>query len=71
MEKFEIIIGQLVTLYRGDEPIRIPGAEEFKAPAQFREELMEGMKCKSADPSKCVPEGFQEMVERYTKDITQ
>ena len=55
----------------GDEPIRIPGADEYKAPARFREDLIEGMKCKGADSSKCVPDGYQEMVERYRKELLQ
>ncbi len=51
-----------------DEPIRIPGADEYKAPARFREDLVEGMKCKT---SKCVPDGYEEMLERYKKDLMQ
>ena len=31
-----------------DEPIRIPGADEYRAPEQFREELLEAMKKKGA-----------------------
>jgi len=32
----------------GDEPIRIPGADEYRAPERFREDLLEAMKKKGA-----------------------
>lgn len=48
----------------GEEPVRIPGAEEFKAPQRYREELLEGQKRKPAD-------GFQEMTKRYFEELAK
>jgi hypothetical protein len=48
----------------GEEPVRIPGAEEFKAPQRYREELLEGQKKKAAD-------GFQEMTKRYFEELAK
>ena len=45
-----------------DEPIRIPGADEYRAPERFREELMEAKK-------KPPPKGFEEMTQRYYEDL--
>ena len=45
----------------GDEPIRIPGAEEYRAPERFREELLEAMKKKGAQ----LPEGYTDQIKRY------
>jgi hypothetical protein len=46
-----------------DEPIRIPGAEEYRAPEEFREDILEAMKREQA------PEGFGEMVKRYYEEL--
>lgn len=48
-----------------DELIRIPGAEDYKAPEKFREEILDAMKDETA------PKGFAEQVNRYYKDIFQ
>lgn len=48
-----------------DEPIRIPGAEEYRAPEQFREDILEAMKREQA------PEGFGEMVKRYYEELVR
>ncbi|MBL4636477.1 MAG: hypothetical protein JKY56_21645 [Kofleriaceae bacterium] len=48
-----------------DEPIRIPGAEDYKAPEEFREEILEAMKKDKG------PAGFSEQVKRYYKEIMQ
>ncbi len=48
-----------------DEPIRIPGADDYKAPEKFRKEIMDAMQDESA------PSGFAEQVKRYYKDIIQ
>ncbi len=48
-----------------NEPIRIPGAEDYKAPEEFREEILDAMKQKDA------PAGFVEQVDRYYKEIVQ
>jgi hypothetical protein len=44
------------------EPIRIPGADEYRAPAQFREHILEAMKQRA-------PEGYDEMVKRYYEEL--
>jgi hypothetical protein len=46
-----------------DEPIRIPGADEYKAPERFREELLEAKKKGGT------PEGYREMIDRYYEDL--
>ncbi len=48
-----------------DEPVRIPGAEDYKAPEQYRQEILDAMKDDSA------PSGFSEQVKRYYRDIIQ
>lgn len=47
-----------------DEPIRIPGADEYRAPERFREDLLEAMKKK-----KGTPEGYDEMIKRYYEEL--
>lgn len=49
----------------GDEPIRIPGADEYKAPERFREDLLEAMKKKGA----VAPEGYDDMIKRYYEEL--
>jgi hypothetical protein len=49
----------------GDEPIRIPGADEYKAPEQFREDLLEAMKKKGTQ----APEGYDEQIKRYYEEL--
>jgi hypothetical protein len=49
----------------GDEPIRIPGADEYRAPEQFREDLLEAMKKKGAQ----APEGYDEQIKRYYQEL--
>jgi hypothetical protein len=46
----------------GDEPVRIPGSDEYKAPARFREELLEAMKRRA-------PAGYDEQVRRYYEEL--
>ena len=46
----------------GEEPIRIPGADEYKAPEKFREDINQARK-------KGEPEGYKEQLERYYKDL--
>jgi hypothetical protein len=48
----------------GDEPIRIPGAEEYRAPEQFREDILEAMKRKA-------PSGYDDMLRRYYQELIQ
>ncbi|HEX3757458.1 MAG TPA: DUF4175 family protein [Kofleriaceae bacterium] len=49
----------------GDEPIRIPGADEYRAPERFREDLLEAMKKKGA----LAPEGYDEQIKRYYQEL--
>jgi hypothetical protein len=49
----------------GDEPIKIPGADEYRAPERFREDLLEAMKKKGQQP----PDGYDEMIKRYYEDL--
>ena len=49
----------------GDEPIRIPGADEYRAPEQFREDLLEAMKKKGAQ----TPEGYDDQIKRYYQEL--
>lgn len=44
------------------EPVRIPGADEYKAPEEFREEILEAMK-------KEAPAGFGDQVRRYYEEL--
>jgi len=45
-----------------DETVRIPGADEYRAPEEFREEILEAMK-------KEAPQGFGEQVKRYYEEL--
>lgn len=47
-----------------EEPVEIPGAEEYRPPEAFREALLEGMK----DP---VPEAYQPQVRRYYEELVK
>nr|MBA2545041.1 hypothetical protein [Deltaproteobacteria bacterium] len=46
----------------GDEPVKIPGAENYRAPERFREDLLEAMKKKK-------PAGYDDMLKRYYEDL--
>ena len=46
----------------GDEPVKIPGAENYKAPDRFREDVLEGAKGKK-------PQGYEDMLKRYYEDL--
>jgi hypothetical protein len=46
-----------------DEPVRIPGADEYKAPEKFREDILEAMKKDDA------PDGFGNLVKRYYEEL--
>jgi hypothetical protein len=48
-----------------DEPIRIPGADEYRAPERFREDLLEAMKKKGA----VAPEGYHDLIKRYYEEL--
>lgn len=49
----------------GDEPIRIPGADEYRAPERFREDLLEAMKNKGAQG----PDGYDDQIKRYYEEL--
>jgi hypothetical protein len=49
----------------GDEPIRIPGADEYRAPERFREDLLEAMKKKGQQG----PDGYDEQIQRYYEEL--
>jgi hypothetical protein len=49
----------------GDEPIRIPGADEYKAPERFREDLLEAAKKHGAQ----APDGYGDMIKRYYEEL--
>jgi len=48
-----------------DEPIRIPGADEYRAPERFREDLLDAMKKKD----KKALEGYDDMIKRYYEEL--
>jgi hypothetical protein len=50
-----------------DEPIRIPGADEYRAPERFREDVLEAMKKQSKKP----PEGYEDMIKRYYDELVR
>lgn len=45
-----------------DEPIRIPGADEYKAPERYREEVLDGMR-------KGKTSGYEDQQDRYKEQI--
>jgi hypothetical protein len=47
-----------------DTPVRIPGSDEYRAPKNWREDILEGQKKKP-------PAGYEDMSEQYYKDITK
>ncbi|HTM19815.1 MAG TPA: hypothetical protein VL172_04885, partial [Kofleriaceae bacterium] len=47
----------------GGDTVRIPGAEEYKPPEEFREQLLEAMKKEKA------PEGYDDLVKRYYEEL--
>ena len=49
----------------GDEPIRIPGADEYKAPERFREDLLEAAKKHGQQ----APDGYGDMIKRYYEEL--
>ena len=46
------------------EPVRIPGADEIKAPREWRQELLEAMRERA-------PERFREEVRRYYEELVK
>jgi hypothetical protein len=46
-----------------DEPVRIPGADEYRAPERFREDILDAMKKDEA------PTPYRDMVKRYYEEL--
>ncbi|HKE13957.1 MAG TPA: DUF4175 family protein [Kofleriaceae bacterium] len=46
-----------------DEPVRIPGADEYRAPERFREDILDAMKKGQA------PTPYRDMVKRYYEEL--
>jgi hypothetical protein len=46
------------------EPVRIPGAEEFRAPREFRQDLLEAMK-------RGGPAEYKEQLKRYYEELVK
>jgi hypothetical protein len=46
------------------DPVRIPGADEFRAPRAFRQDLLEAMKREA-------PQEFREQVKRYYEELVK
>jgi hypothetical protein len=46
-----------------DEPVRIPGADEYRAPEKFREDILDAMKKGQA------PTPYRDMVKRYYEEL--
>ena len=49
----------------GDEPIRIPGADEYHAPERFREDILEAAKKHGAQGA----DGYDDMIKRYYEEL--
>jgi hypothetical protein len=49
----------------GDEPIRIPGADEYRAPERFREDILEAAKKHGAQGA----DGYDDMIKRYYQEL--
>jgi hypothetical protein len=50
-----------------DEPVRIPGADEYRTPQRFREDLLEAMKRHGIHP----PDGYGEQIKRYYEELSK
>jgi hypothetical protein len=48
-----------------NEPIKIPGADEYRAPERFREDLLEAMKKRGQQ----APDGYDDLIKRYYEDL--
>src|SRR5260370_22717776 len=48
----------------GKEPVRIPGADEFRAPKEFRQEMLEAMK-------RGAPAEYKEQLKRYYEELAK
>ncbi|MGE3548091.1 MAG: hypothetical protein AB7L28_29480, partial [Kofleriaceae bacterium] len=50
-----------------EEPVRIPGADEYRAPERFREDVLEAMKKRSGSR----PDGYDDMIKRYYEELVK
>jgi len=46
------------------EPVRIPGADEFRAPKEFRQDLLDAMK-------RGAPAEYKEQLKRYYEELAK
>ena len=46
------------------EPVKIPGADEYKAPREFRQDLLEAMK-------RAAPPEYKDQVKRYYEELVK
>jgi hypothetical protein len=46
------------------EPVKIPGADEYKAPKEFRQDLLEAMK-------RAAPPEYKDQVKRYYEELVK
>src|SRR5262249_11808302 len=49
---------------RDKEPVKIPGADEYKAPKEFRQDLLEAMK-------RAAPPEYKDQVKRYYEELVK
>ncbi|MGE3460102.1 MAG: hypothetical protein AB7O24_33640, partial [Kofleriaceae bacterium] len=50
-----------------EEPVRIPGADEYRAPERFREDVLEAMKKRGGSR----PDGYDDMIKRYYEELVK
>ncbi len=48
----------------GKEPVKIPGADEYKAPKEFRQDILDAMK-------RAAPQEYKEQVRRYYEELVK
>jgi hypothetical protein len=46
------------------EPVKIPGADEYRAPREFRQDLLEAMK-------RAAPQQYKEQVKKYYEELVK
>ncbi len=46
------------------EPVKVPGAEAYRVPKEWREEILEAMK-------EGAPKGYQDLVRRYYRELVR
>jgi hypothetical protein len=46
------------------EPVRIPGADEYRAPKEFRQDILDAMK-------RSAPADYKDMVKKYYEELVK